>query len=64
MLIGLRSGLSQILNKPASFYTLPQASTTVLGGVRIDGTSITMASNGQISAVLVDIHYLLQLMEL
>ena len=44
------SGLSQILNKPASFYTLPQASTTVLGGVRIDGTSITMASNGQISA--------------
>ena len=45
-----QSGLSQILNKPASFYTLPQASTTVLGGVRIDGTSITMASNGQISA--------------
>ena len=44
------TGLSQILNKPASFYTLPQASTTVLGGVRIDGTSITMASNGQISA--------------
>ena len=46
-----QSGLSQILNKPATFYTLPQASTTVLGGVRIDGTSITMASNGQISAV-------------
>ena len=45
-----QTGLSQILNKPASFYTLPQASTTVLGGVRIDGTSITMASNGQISA--------------
>ena len=44
------TGLSQILNKPATFYTLPQASTTVLGGVRIDGTSITMASNGQISA--------------
>ena len=45
------SGLSQILNKPTNFYTLPQASTTVLGGVRIDGTSITMdPSNGQISA--------------
>lgn len=45
------SGLSQIQNKPTSFYTLPQASTTVLGGIRIDGTSITMdPSNGQISA--------------
>ena len=44
------SGLSQIMNKPTSFYTLPTATTTVLGGVRIDGTSITMASNGQISA--------------
>ena len=45
------SGLSQILNKPTSFYTLPQATTTVLGGVRVDGTSITIdPSNGQISA--------------
>ena len=45
------SGLTQILNKPTSFYTLPQATTTVLGGVRVDGTSITIdPSNGQISA--------------
>ena len=45
------SGLSQIMNKPSSFYTLPQATTTVLGGVRVDGTSITIdPSNGQISA--------------
>ena len=46
------SGLSQIMNKPSSFYTLPQATTTVLGGVRVDGTSITIdPSNGQISAL-------------
>ena len=47
-----QSGLSQILNKPSSFYTLPQATTTILGGVRVDGTSITIdPSNGQISAI-------------
>ena len=40
------------MNKPSSFYTLPQATTTVLGGVRVDGTSITIdPSNGQISAL-------------
>ena len=45
------SGLGQIMNKPSVFYSLPTASTTVLGGVRIDGTSITIdPSNGQISA--------------
>lgn len=33
-----------------STYSLPTASTTVLGGVRIDGTSITI-NNGVISAV-------------
>lgn len=45
------SGLSQILNKPVipAAYTLPTASTTVLGGVKIDGTSITI-NNGIISA--------------
>ena len=32
-------------------YTLPTASTTILGGVKVDGTSITIASDGKISAV-------------
>ncbi len=53
MLIGIlhRVFLRFKTNKPTSFYTLPVASTTVLGGIRIDGTSITMdPSNGQISA--------------
>jgi len=31
-------------------YTLPTASTTVLGGVKIDGTTITIDGNGVISA--------------
>jgi hypothetical protein len=33
-----------------SAYTLPTASTTVLGGVKIDGTTITIDGNGVISA--------------
>ena len=37
------------LNIPNYTYTLPTASTTVLGGVKVDGTSITIAS-GVISA--------------
>lgn len=32
-------------------YTLPTASTTVLGGVKIDGTSITIDGSGVISSV-------------
>lgn len=32
-------------------YTLPTASTTVKGGVKVDGTTITADSNGVISAV-------------
>lgn len=34
-----------------SSYTLPTASTTQLGGVKVDGTSVTIDSNGVISAV-------------
>jgi hypothetical protein len=46
------SGLSQILNKPTipAAYTLPTASTTVLGGVKVDGTTVTINGSGVISA--------------
>ena len=45
------SGLGEILNKPTipAAYILPTATTTVLGGVKIDGTSITI-NNGVISS--------------
>ena len=44
------TGLKQILNKPTipPAYTLPTASTTVLGGVKVDGSTINIA-NGVIS---------------
>ncbi len=47
------SGLAQILNKPTipSAYTLPAASTSTLGGVIPDGTTITVDGSGNISAV-------------
>ncbi len=35
----------------SSPYTLPTASTSVLGGVKVDGTTITINSNGVITAV-------------
>lgn len=46
------SGLAQILNKPTipSAYTLPAASTSTLGGVIPDGTTITVDANGNIAA--------------
>ena len=46
------SGLSQILNKPSipAAYTLPTASTTVLGGVKVDGTTVTINGSGVICA--------------
>jgi len=46
------SGLAQILNKPSipPAYTLPVATTTVLGGVRVDGTTITVTASGILSA--------------
>lgn len=46
------SGLAQILNKPTipPAYTLPAASTSTLGGVIPDGTTITVDANGNIAA--------------
>ena len=38
------------LNIAAGGYTLPEASTTVLGGVKVDGTSINIDGNGVISS--------------
>ena len=42
------SGLGEILNKPSipSAYTLPAATTSTLGGVIPDGTTITVDANG------------------
>ena len=47
------SGLAQILNKPSipAAYALPAASTSSLGGVIPDGTTITVDGNGNIAAV-------------
>lgn len=47
------SGLAQILNKPSipSAYILPVASSSSLGGVIPDGTTITVDVNGNIAAV-------------
>jgi hypothetical protein len=46
------TGLAQILNKPVipPAYTLPTATTSVLGGVRVDGTTVTVTASGVISA--------------
>ena len=46
------TGLAQILNKPTipSEYTLPTSSPSVLGGVKIDGSTITITASGIISA--------------
>jgi len=46
------SGLGEILNKPSipSAYTLPAATTSTLGGVIPDGTTITVDANGNIAA--------------
>ena len=46
------TGLAQILNKPSipSAYTLPAATTSTLGGVIPDGTTITLDANGNITA--------------
>jgi len=44
---GAATFISNVLNVPT--YTLPTASTSVLGGVKVDGTSITVSS-GVISA--------------
>ena len=39
-----------VCKSKAEVYTLPTASTTTLGGVKVDGDSITIDSNGVISA--------------
>ena len=39
-----------VLSAVQGSYTLPTASTTVLGGVKVDGTSITIDGNGVITA--------------
>lgn len=46
---GAATFISNTLNIPNYTYTLPTASTSVLGGVKVDGTSITI-SGGVISA--------------
>jgi hypothetical protein len=46
------SGITRILNKPTipSEYSLPTASTSVLGGVKVDGTTVIISGSGVISA--------------
>ena len=46
------SGLAQILNKPSipSAYTLPIASVSVLGGIKV-GNNLTISADGTLSAV-------------
>lgn len=46
------SGLAEILNKPTipAAYVLPTASTSTIGGIRIDGSTILIDQNGVISA--------------
>jgi hypothetical protein len=46
------SGITQILNKPTipAEYSLPVSSTTILGGVKVDGTTVTISGSGVISA--------------
>lgn len=41
---------SNILNIPNYTYTLPTASTSVLGGVKVDGSTITINGSGVISS--------------
>jgi len=44
------NGTTATWQTPSSGYTLPTASTTVLGGVKIDGTTITINGSGIISS--------------
>jgi hypothetical protein len=46
---GVASYTAGVLNIPNYTYTLPTASTTVLGGVKVDGTTITINGSGVIS---------------
>ena len=44
------SGQLAFITNQAASYTLPSASTSVLGGVRVDGTTITINGSGIISS--------------
>ncbi len=44
------SGQLQFVTNSGSNYTLPTASTIILGGVRVDGTTITINGSGVISS--------------
>ena len=46
----LNNNTVTVVAPPGSNYTLPTASTTILGGVKVDGSTITI-SNGVISSV-------------
>lgn len=46
---GVATFISNTLNIPNYTYTLPTASTSVLGGVKVDGTTITINGSGVIS---------------
>ncbi len=46
---GVATLVSNTLNIPNYTYTLPTASTSVLGGVKVDGTTITINGSGVIS---------------
>ena len=50
---GFSGSYNDLTDKPTipTAYTLPTASTTVLGGVKVDGTTITINASGVISAV-------------
>ena len=41
---------SKISNKPTTYYTLPAATTTEIGGVKVDGVTVTIDENDVIHA--------------
>lgn len=45
-----QQGLTETIVDVSAGYSLPTASTSVLGGVKVDGTSITISQSGVISA--------------
>jgi hypothetical protein len=47
---GIRFGDATIQTTAGGLYTLPTATTSVLGGVKVDGTTITIDGNGVISS--------------
>lgn len=45
------NGSRWVPSNPSSNYSLPIASTTTLGGIKVDGTTITVDNNGVITSV-------------